>query len=1083
MGTATNLSKIILVLLSATAAAFGQATATIHGTVLDSSGGLVPRAVVRAVNVQTTLSRSAETDQSGQYIVPLLPVGEYRVEVDKPGFARFVQSGIRLQVNTDVEVNATIKPGGTAERIEVVADAALVQTTTTGLVQVIDEKRVSELPLNGRNVLQLLSLSAGISDRGSAGGTIQVNTLGGSQYQNPVSINGSRGNATNFLLDGADNNDLYTNIAEAYPNPDAVQEFSVQSSTFDAQYGRGVGGVVNVITRSGTNEIHGTAFEFLRNYKLNAANFFSGRDTLKRNQFGFTLGGPIYIPKLYNGKNKAFLFGSYQGTRNRSATPGALRTAPSEAMKSGDLSAFLGSDGGGRIRDPLSPGQYFPNNQIPQSRFDPVSKGLLGFMPASSATNYQLRFGTPVNRNDDNQMLLRADYLINSSHRLTGRYFLIAVDRPWVTIPNNLYFVNAGQQGHNHSATGTHTWTSSRLMNELSFTFHGSTPNSTPPADLPTYESLGASIRTVPGFPTMGLEISNWSGFDLGLGYYNGQRMYQASDSVSWVTGRQNLRFGADFKNHLLDKSSFFLTGGTASFGGQLLSDPGRTNAGHSFAEFLLGRPTTWRQQSYWSEFLYTNYFAMYIQDDIRLTKTLTLNLGLRWDPKFDSYETGMKRTTFEPGRKSTRFVNAPLGLLFQGDAGYESRIIPRDWNNLAPRVGFAWQVAPKTVIRSAYGVFYDQFMGIFNNRSAQAAPFIRQTILQAPGSLSRPYGSDQPLDPSPVAPDPNFVFSPYSTWALPTREMVAGYMQNWNIIVERQFFSDVLFRLGYVGSRGVHLLNAIESNPAIYGPGATAANVNQRRIYQPIGGLQLGNSGAWSKYHSLQFTAQKRYSKGATITANYTWAKSIDITSYASVEGNAAGPDPFNTNNNRSVSDFDVTHRLVVSSVWELPTLRGKPWLIREVLGGWQQNFIFTGQTGSPFSVLSGVDNALMGIGGNFADLTGSDWRMSGSRSQGDEIDQWFNRAAFRTNAVGTIGTGRRNQLRGPGNWNLDFGLFKNFRIQERWQVQLRGEFFNLFNHTRLGNPVNTVTNPNFARITSALDPRIIQVALKVLF
>ena len=353
-----------------------QATATIHGTVYDASGAVVPGAAVTATNINTSLTRQLEADQSGQFIIPLLPVGEYRVHVEKPGFTAFNQTGIRLQVNTDVEVNAKLEPRSTTEQITVTADATLVQTATSSLVQVIDEKRVTELPLNGRNVLQLMGLNAGISDRGSSGGTIQVNTLGGTQYQNPVSINGSRGNATNFLLDGADHNDLYTNIAEAYPNPDAVQEFSIQSSTFDAQYGRGVGGVVNVITRAGTNEVHGTVFEFLRNYKLNAANFFSGRDALKRNQFGFTLGGPVYLPKIYNGRNRTFIFGSYQGTRNRTATPGALRTTPSDAMKGGDFSAFLGADGGGRIRDPDAPGQYFPNNQIPPSRFDPVSAKL-----------------------------------------------------------------------------------------------------------------------------------------------------------------------------------------------------------------------------------------------------------------------------------------------------------------------------------------------------------------------------------------------------------------------------------------------------------------------------------------------------------------------------------------------------------------------------------------------------------------------------------------------------------------------------------------------------------------------------------
>jgi hypothetical protein len=408
---------------------------------------------------------------------------------------------------------------------------------------------------------------------------------------------------------------------------------------------------------------------------------------------------------------------------------------------------------------------------------------------------------------------------------------------------------------------------------------------------------------------------------------------------------------------------------------------------------------------------------------------------------------------------------------------------VDTDWNNLAPRVGFAYQIVPKTVVRSAYGIFYDQFMGIFNNRSAQAAPFIRQTILQAPPSLSNPYGGADPLDPLPGDPDKNFVFSPNSTWALPTKNMVAGYMQNWNFIVERQFWSDVLFRIGYVGSKGTHLLNSVEVNPGIYAPGATAANVNQRRPYTPIGALQLGSSDAWSKYHSMQFTAQKRYSKGATVTANYTWSKSIDITSYASVEGNNAGPDPFNTNNNRGLSDFDVPHRLVVSGVWELPLFKDQPWLVRGILGGWQQNVIFTAQSGTPFTVFSGVDNALMGIGGNFADYNGQDWRIGGDRSRGEQINEYFNRAAFRQNAIGTIGSARRNQLRGPGGWNTDYSLFKNVPFSERARLQIRGEFFNLFNHTRLNNPNGTVTNNNFGRITSAAEPRIVQLALKIIF
>jgi hypothetical protein len=307
--------------------------------------------------------------------------------------------------------------------------------------------------------------------------------------------------------------------------------------------------------------------------------------------------------------------------------------------------------------------------------------------------------------------------------------------------------------------------------------------------------------------------------------------------------------------------------------------------------------------------------------------------------------------------------------------------------------------------------------------------------------------------------------------------------MQNWNLIIEQQLGGSLLVRAGYVGSKGTKLLNSAEINPAIYGPGATAANVNQRRIYQPIGGLQLGMSSSWSKYNSMQLTVQKRYSHGFTLLANYTWSKSIDITSYGSVEGNNMGPDPFNYNNNRGLSDFDLPHRFVLSGVWEHPHFTGQNALIRGVLGGWQSNFIYTAASGSPISIASGVDNALMGIGGNRADLTGAPLMLPGGRSQAERIQKWFNTAAFQVNAIGTIGASGRNILRAPGGWNADYSLFKNFHLMERARLQFRGEFFNVFNHTRLGTPNTTFTSQTFGRITSANSPRIVQLALKLVF
>ena len=1001
---------------------FAQATGTIHGTITDSSGAVVPAVSITITNMGTNLSRSMVADDLGQYVAPLLPAGTYSVTVARAGFAIFEQTGITLQVNTNVQVNATLEPATATQRVTVSGDAALVQTTATNLVQVVDEKRVVDLPLNGRNVVTLMALDAGISNAGATGGTQQINTIGsGGSYSFPVSINGSRGNATNFLLDNADNNDGYTNINEPYGNPDAVKEFSIQTSTFDAQYGRGIGGVVNVVTRSGTNQVHGTVFEFLRNYDMNSANFFSGRDTLKRNQFGFTLGGPVVIPKVYNGKDKTFIFGSYQGTRQASATPASLVLAPSDAMKRGDFSSFL-TGGKGAIHDPLSNGGYFPNNQISVTRFDPVSANLLTYFPSSFSSTYQLRFGTPSVYTNDDQFILRADHMISSKQRLSARYFFLHYDRPWAYLPNNLYFVSAGQFGNAQSLTVDHTYSiSPRLLNEFTATFHRSTPKSAPPAGLNiSFEKLGARVNTVPGFPTMDLSITGWNGTSLGLGYYGPQTTYQLSDGVNYATGKHNIRFGGEVKKYRLDIASYWMSGGTASFTGLLLSDPGQANIGNAFAEFVLGDLASWRQQSFWSERLYNWFTAFYFQDDVRLTQKLTLNIGMRWDPKFDINEIHKKRMTFVPGQQSTVYPNAPLGIIFQGDKGVENGIIPADLNNFAPRFGLAYQLLPKTVIRSAYGIFYDQYMSIFNNRTAGGEPFVRSAFYTGPLSLSNPFGSAEPLNPAPIIPGPNFQFTPYDTWAIPGKNMVAGYMQNWNFVIEQQVRNDLLLRASYVGSKGTHLLNAVEINVPQYIPGqSTAANYNQRRPYQPIAGLQLGKSDMSSHYESAQFTVQKRYSHGISILANYTISKSIDFSSYGSVEGNQINT-PQNYRDSRGPSDFDMPQRLVVSGIVEHPQLKGWNALARGVLGGWQSNFIFSTQSGTPITITSGIDNGLMNVV-DYADLTGVPWQLPGGRAKQDQILQNFNTAAFRQNAIGTIGTGRRGQLRAPGLWNID--------------------------------------------------------------
>ena len=1077
------LPVLLAILTGSGVSLLAQASGTITGTILDKSGAAVPEARITATNVGTSSVRRVQADGSGQFVLNLLPVGNYELTVEKGGFATAIRKGIGLQVNTTLQMSIELDVRSTSEQVMVTAQADLVQATSTTLVQVVDQRRVQDLPLNGRNVLQLMTLNAGVTTDSAGGGTSQIQNVGGAVT---ASINGSRGNGTNFLLDNGDHNDSYVNIALPFPNPDAVQEFSIQASTFDAQYGRGVGGVVNVVTKSGTNQFHGSLFEYVRNYKMNAANFFSGRDSLKRNQFGGSIGGPVKLPG-YNGSDRTFFFGSYQGTRVRTATPGALITAPTDVMKRGDFSDWLRPNGQGAINDPLNSGVRFPGNIIPPSRFSPVALKMQELMPSSApGANYQYRFATPTIKQRDDQVMARGDHQFSATQRLSVRYFRFHIETPWTYAPQNLYFFQAGQNALPQNGAVNYTNViSPKIVNDFTFTYNRVSSNSFPPEDLKnyTFEAFGAAVKSPDTQPYMVTSITGWTGLNLGQGYTQLQKNYQFANTLTYATGRHNFKVGGDFRRFSLDKTAPFQAGGAATFNGQLYSDRGLNNAGNAYSEFLMGKMSAWAQRSMWSELLTSNYVGLFAQEDIRITPRLTANLGVRWDPRFDFRERDGKQMTFVPGTQSTRFVNAFRGIQFLGDAGLENRVTKTDWNNLAPRVGIAYQITPKTVVRSAYGIFYDQAQGIINNRIGSGEPFIRLYALVGPLDLARPYGSGPVLDPSPLLPDKNFRFSDYTTWALPARDMPSSYMQNWNLILERQLADDLLVRAGYVGSKGTRLQMTSEINPALYTPAANAPNINQRRIHQPIGGLQLATNNAWSNYQSLQLTVQKRMSRGFTVLSNYTWSKSIDPVSASNGNGHNTGPDPFNYNRNKGLSDFDLRHRLVVSGLIETPSFKSRPLLVQTLAGGWQNNFIFTVQTGTPLTVLSGVDNAFSGVPGQFADHTGADWRLTGDRSKGEQVQRWFNTAAFRTNSVGTIGTGGRNQLRDPGLWNFDYSLFKSFAIREQVRLQFRGELFNAFNHVNPGAAVASVNSVNFGRITSARDPRIAQLALRLSF
>ena len=1069
----------LLLLMTLPALLVAQVTGTITGTVLDSSGAAVPEAKVTATSIGTNLSRTTVTDPSGQYVLPMLAVGTYEIRVEKEGFTPFLQKGALVQANSQVAADATLQVKSGTEQVTVSSTANLLQTNSSSMVQVVDQQRVADLPLNGRNVLSLISLDAGVLTRNVPSSVTQSYVLGKGLYYTPMAMAGARGGAGNFLLDNADNNDAQTAMPRPFPNVDAVEEFSVQTNTFDAQYGRSVGGVVNVVTKSGTNALHGTAFEFLRNFDMNAANLFSGRDRLKRNQFGGGLGGPIR-------KDRTFVFGSFQGTRISNSTPAATVTAPSAAMVGGDFSAWLASGGVGAIHDPLAGNGYFPNNVIPQNRFDPVSVKLLQMIPtASSSAAYQLRFGTPAQYTSDNQGVLRVDHSLTDRQHLSFRYFVFHYELPANIMPNNVLYGWQGQLGYSQSLAVNHTYTiSSRWLNTLTAAYAFSQPTTvnaqTPDLSL---KDLGANVLTVPGTNIVNIGITGWSGISYNGGAATYTRSMHIADSVGYATGRHNLRFGGETRRYKTGATGYYRSGGDVSFTGQLLSDGSKQNAGNAYAEFLLGDATTFQQagatcptQPCPTEH---RYYSVFVQDDIRVTNKLTINAGLRWEPRAGL--SNRDDETYLPGQQSTLYPNAPAGLIFKGDPGLPNGTIPNSYKNFAPRIGLAYEVAPKTVIRAAYGIFYDDFPSNVMNTVIQGLPWTPQATLQGPLQLSNPYAGGAVLNPVGFTPSSGLVFPNYLAYQVPGRNMRPGYVQSWNAVIERQLRSDLLVRASYVASKGTDLINELQENPGIYAPGATAGNINSRRPIPRIGSLYVFGSMSNSSYQSGQFTVQKRYGRGFSLLANYTWSKSIDDSSDPT--GFTPGPDPWNHGSNRGPADFDITQRLVVSGVWQLPSLTSSPAAIRWTLGGWQANGIFTAETGLPLTIASGVNNALDGESGDFGAYSGGAWQLPGGRARKDQIAQWFNTSAFAVNAIGSIGTARRGQLRAPGDSNLDFSLFKTFPVREKTALQFRSEFFNVANHPNLGPPNTTVTSPSFGRITTALDPRIVQLALKLIF
>jgi hypothetical protein len=1051
-------------------AAAQTTTGGITGVVQDASGGVLPRVTVTATHEATNAETIAVSNDVGLYVLRGLPVGRYAVVAELSGFQTAKNTDIVVRVNEDVRLDIVMKVGAVTEMVTVSGMASTVDTSTGTLKTVVDKERIENLPLNGRNPTQLMTLVAGVlPDRSDL--------TSGATYPgtSPVSSSGARGNTTNYVLDGGSNNDHYSNGPNPMPNPDALQEFSVQTNSFSAEYGRNVGAVVNAVTRAGTNQYHGLGFGYFRDYKFNANSFFSPgiSDGLKRSQYGGTLGGPI-------AKNRTFFFGSYQGTNERRLPTQRAALVPSAAMRNGDFSAVPRA-----LRNPFT-GALFPNNQIPTSLFSPAAVEIVnGWLPPPNPIGTDnpltLRFAQPT-QNDDHQWLGRVDHAFTDKHRVYGRFWLSRASTPPVLLDGNILSSAFGRTWQNTVASLNDTFIlTSNVLNNLVVTFNR-TNNVNFQLYPPDYSSLGINVYN-DKTPQWFFNVTGYFGINSGDTNTFLRNEIQIVDTVRWTKGRHEVAMGMDYSYGQGDIVNNFRANGRFTF----------SNAapftGDALADFYLGKFSSFEQGIGEYKNTRMHFLATFIQDTFRVNRQLTLTLGLRWDPFFPYTDVNNRIGCYRPGEKSGVYVNAPLGAVFPGDSACPAGGYGASWANFGPRAGIAYDPFGdgKSSIRAGYGMFYDRPNTISTNSPADQGPFGTLVTFtgDAVNDVTNPYArrvNPFPADPFNVPRAVQF-FLPQASFSYDPN-LKNGRLQSWNLTLEREVMPTYLVRVGYAGSKGDRLAMGRELNAAIYAPGVTTATTNERRpLFPNFSTVTSIESTGRSSYHSLQLTLDKRLSKGFSVLSSYTLSKNLDHAGEAKQTG-ATQTNPSDLEFDWGYSNADRRHLWVTSFLWQVPGAFDNR-VLAGVLSEWSLTGILSMQSGGGFTVTSGVDNARTGTSGQRADLSGNP-DLPSDRPTSEKVLRWFATSVYSPNALGTFGNSRRNSLRAPGTKNVDVGLHKTFSAGGRTKLQVRIEGFNAFNWVNLGTPNTSQNSPNFGRIISmptGMSPRVMQGALRVSF
>lgn len=1103
-----RIAVVILLLAATCELALGQgSTAQITGTIRDTTGAVIAGAEVKATQTATGAVRTALTGEDGFYTLPNLPIGPYLLEISKDGFSKYLQSGIVLEVATNPSIDAVLKLGSISEQVTVEAGAALVETHSTGVGQVVDSKRVSELPLNGRNATELIFL-AGMATTGNGQGLLN------SVRNYPtisISVAGGQGNGVAYSLDGSNHNDSYNNLNLPLPFPDALQEFKVETGALAAQYGTHASAAVNAVTKSGTNSFHGDLFEFLRNGNLNARNFFApARDTLRRNQFGGVIGGPVR-------KDKLFFFAGYQGTVQRSDPATAIAFVPTEAILRGDFRAFASPECNSGVQKTLPASLGFVDNQISPARFNASALAIQKRgLPISANACGQIRYGLRSN-SEDHSGVSRIDYQANSNHSIYGRALVANLDQASTYDGSNALTLNisAGHWRVSSLTLGDTYLLSPTLINSFRVGVNRVAAPKTPD-DFGTWKDFGVDANS---FATrvIGVNVSGGGGFAFGgggdiYGIANTGPNMSYSDDVSWIKGSHQIAFGGSYIRTMVQSRTGVNANGTMTFNGSVTGN-GNAAAGLGMADFLLGLASSWRQGNLALYDNRVNNVGLYVQDSWKVSSRLTLSYGVRWEPFYPFTSKHGWLQHFEPSLfaqnvHSQVYPNAPAGMIFPGDPQWVSgnSSAKNRFNQFMPRFGIVWD--PKgdgrMTIRAAYGRFTDRPHLLMGTSMAGAPPF-GNLISLTNVNMSNPWATyPGGRNPLPITLDKNVTFPNFGSYTTYPTDWKPTTVNQWNLSIQRQFGNDWLLTANYVGNNTSHLIVSGELNPAIYIPGrcgnadcSTIANTNQRRFYylqNPAQGqfystISRLDDGGTASYNGLLLAAQKRLSGGVSVLANYTWSHCLSDqwNGYPGLGGASEGV-PGNRRYGRgNCASSDQRQVFNLSAVAQTPRFNQKA--LRMLASGWQISPIMKIKSAQLFNVTSGSDDALTGLNGQRPNQI-----LSNPYAPNKSVDQWLLPAtvAYSRPTPGTYGNAPVNGLKGPGVFQFDMALSRTFVLKEARTIQIRGEAFNLPNHLNPAVPVSVTSSSVFGKIQndisgtsglSAGNPRIIQLAMKLTF